>query len=45
MFEETSILTVNQELINIDISNWHTGANSLIFEFKDQIYVEQIIKQ
>jgi len=42
---DSSVLTANEQIIDLNISNWHSGMNSLIFELNDQIYLEQIIKQ
>jgi len=42
---ETSVATQDQQSINLDISNWMSGSNSLIFDFKGEIFVKTIIKQ
>jgi len=34
----------NQSL-SLDISRWHSGVNSLIFEFEEEIYIESLIKR
>jgi hypothetical protein len=30
---------------NLDASNWVTGTNTLIFQFEDEVYIENFIKQ
>ena len=42
---ETSITTIDQQSISLNINNWLIGSNSLIFDFKGEVYVETIIKQ
>lgn len=37
------VIAANQEL-TLDVSNWVTGVNALIFEYNGELYFEQLIK-
>jgi len=34
----------NNKITTINVSNWQSGTNSIIFQFEDEIYIENFIK-